>query len=111
NADTHALVVPEFQNLEEHRRMMMDKCKGDLKEAGLKHLQANMEQMSGNEIYQYRYFIGVKLKQTNVKGLSMFREFLYILKDFKRYLTNTAGVDAPEILLEEIQAYQKQEEL
>lgn len=111
NADTHALVVPEHQSLEEHEKKMSAKCKGRLKEAGIQHIRTSIQHLQGKEIHQYRYFMGVRLKETEVKGLSFFRELLYAIKDFKRYLTNQAGIDAPEILLEEIEAYQKQEEL
>lgn len=111
HADTHALIVPEYQSLEEHKQLMYAGCQGTLKKAAYSHIDTNIEHMQGKEIHQYRYFIGVKLKQTAVTGLSFFREFLYAIKDFRRYLSNSAGVDEPDILLEEIAAYQKQEEL
>lgn len=38
-------------------------------------------------------------------------ELRYIWKDFKRYLNNQAGTDAPEVFEEEIQAYRVQEEM
>lgn len=111
NAQTHALVVPEYQSLEEHEQMLSQECSGVLKEAGLSHIRTNIDHMQGKEIHQYRYFIGVKLKEAKVSGLSFVHELLYALKDFKRYLTSHAGVDDPDILLEEIRAYEKQEEL
>lgn len=111
NADTHALVVPEHQSLEEHEKKMAAKCTGALKDAGVTHIRTSIQHLKGKEIHQYRYFMGVRLKETEVTGLSFLRELLYAFKDFKRYLTNQAGIDAPEILLEEIEAYQKQEEL
>lgn len=111
NADTHALVVPEFQSLEEHQKAMDERLSGPLLEAGRRHIQAAIDHLKGKEIHQHRFFMGIKLKQTEVKGLSLFREFLYILKDFKRYLQGHSGTDAPEIFEEELQAYMIQEEL
>ncbi|TCS96958.1 helicase HerA-like domain-containing protein [Hazenella coriacea] len=111
NAETHALVVPEYQSLEEHQQSMSEKICDSLKEAGLGHLQVSMDHLKGKEIHQHRFFIGIKLKQAPVKGLSLLHELAYIFKDFKRYLSNQSGTDLTEIFEEELQAYLIQEEL
>jgi hypothetical protein len=111
HADTHALVVPEYQSLEEQRQAMEAGLCDELKETGKKHIQAAVEHLRGKEIHQNRFFMGVKLKPATVKGLSFLNELRYIWKDFKRYLNNQAGTDAPEIFEEEIQAYRVQEEM
>lgn len=111
HAETHALVVPEFQSLEEQRQAMEAGLCDDLKETGKEHIQRAIEHLRGKEVHQFRFFMGVKLKPTSVKGLSFLNEISYIWKDFKRYLNNQAGTDAPEIFEEEIHAYRVQEEL
>ncbi|MGA8943520.1 MAG: ATP-binding protein [Thermoactinomyces sp.] len=111
HAETHALVVPEYQSLEEQRQAMEAGLCDDLKETGQEHIRRAIEHLRGKEVHQYRFFMGVKLKPTSVKGLSFLNEISYIWKDFKRYLSNQAGTDAPEIFEEEIHAYRVQEEL
>ncbi|SHE82136.1 AAA-like domain-containing protein [Seinonella peptonophila] len=114
NADTHALIVPEHQSLTEHQLSMEKRLTGlspQLYEAGERHIQACMKRLKGKEIHQYRFYIGIQLKKTTITGLSMLREFLYAIKDFRRYLYDHSGTDVAEILLEELDAYQKQEEL
>ncbi|MBA4542149.1 ATP-binding protein [Thermoactinomyces daqus] len=112
-ADTHALVVPEFQSLEEHEEAMVGRLNGNdaLREAGVHQIRAVIEHLRGKEVHQHRFFIGVKLKEVSVQGLSFFNELAYLLKDFKRFLLNQSGTDSPEIYEEEIQAYMVQEEL
>ena len=39
HADTHALVVPEYQSLEEHRQAMEERLCDGLREAGKRHIQ------------------------------------------------------------------------
>lgn len=109
--DTHALVVPEYQSLEEQRQAMERGLCDELEPAGRKHIQTAIEHLHGKEVHQNRFFMGVKLKPATVKGLSFINELRYIWKDFKRYLNNQAGADAPEIFEEEIQAYRVQEEM
>jgi hypothetical protein len=112
-ADTHALVVPEFQSLEEHEESMVSRLSGSevLQEAGRYHIRAAIEHLRGKEVHQHRFFVGVKLKEASVKGLSFFKELGYLFKDFKRFLLNQSGTDAPEIYEEEIHAYLVQEEM
>ena len=109
--DTHALVVPEYQSLEEQRQAMERGLCDELEPAGRKHIQTAIEHLHGKEVHHNRFFMGVKLKPATVKGLSFINELRYIWKDFKRYLNNQAGADAPEICEEEIQAYRVQEEM
>lgn len=111
HAETHALVVPEYQSLEEHQQAMNERLSGPLMEAGQRHIQVSLDHLAGKEVHQHRFFMGVKLKPASVKGLSFFRELGYVFKDFKRYLLNQSGTDAPEIYEEEIHAYMVQEEL
>lgn len=111
HADTHALVIPEHQSLEEHERVMASRIHDSLSEAGKKHIQITMEHLKGRDIHQYRFFIGVKLKPTSVSGLNFLKEIKYLWKDFLRYLQSASGADMAEIFEEEIRAYQIQEEM
>ncbi len=111
HAETHALVVPEFQSLEEQRQAMEADLCAELIETGREHIRKAIEHLHGKEVHQFRFFMGIKLKPASVKGLSFLKEISYIWKDFKRYLNNQAGTDAPEIFEEEIHAYRVQEEL
>lgn len=111
HADTHALVVPEHQSLEEHERAMVSRLSGPLLEAGKRHIHTAIEHLKGRDIHQHRFFIGVKLKPASVKGLSLFKEIRYLWKDFIRYMQNASGTDMTEIFEEEIRAYQVQEEM
>jgi hypothetical protein len=104
NLDTHTLVIPEFQNLSEIEESLKDKMVEPLTEAGHQYIQACMDHLAGKKLINYRFFIGVKLKDTQVKGIPIFKELIYLLKDFKRYLTDRSGTDVPEIFVEEIQA-------
>lgn len=110
NLDTHALVIPDFEDLDEIEEKMKERIIEPLREAGHRHIRANMDHLAGRELIKYRFFIGVRLKDTKVKGLSFFKEFLYLMKDFKRFLTDYSGADAPEIFIEEIEAAQSKEE-
>ncbi|SFI88810.1 ATP-binding protein [Thermoflavimicrobium dichotomicum] len=110
NLDTHALVVPEYQNLDEIEESLKEQLVEPLVEVGQQHIRASMDHLSGKNLIRYRFFIGVKLKDTQVKGLPILKEFLYLLKDFKRYLLDRSGTDAPEIFVEEIQAAMSKEE-
>lgn len=111
HADTHALVVPEHQSLEEHERVMISRVHDSLSTAGKKHIQTTIEHLKGRDIHQHRFFIGVKLKPTSVKGLTFFKEIGYLWKDFMRYLHQASGTDLTEIFEEELRAYQVQEEM
>lgn len=52
----------------------------------------------------------VKLKEAEVSG-SLWKNIQYAVKDFKRYLLKSSGMDGPEIFQEEIEAYARQEQL
>jgi hypothetical protein len=111
NANTHALIVPEHQSLSEHRAAMKSRLSATLQEAGERHVDVSLEHLRGKEVHQYRFFIGIQLKEAKVQGSSFFREILYTLKDFRRFLLERSGTDVADILEEELHAYQKQEEL
>jgi hypothetical protein len=111
HADTHGLVVPEFQKLEDYRRAMEERLSPYMAESGRRHIQASLEHLKGKDLHQHRFFMGVKLKPASVKGLSFFKELEYLFKDFKRYLLQYSGTDLPEIFEEEIHAYKVQGEL
>jgi hypothetical protein len=111
HAQTHALIIPELQNVAEHQRQTNEKLSPPFVESGRRHIEVNMEYLAGKEIYQYRFFMGIQLPSAPVTGLSFWRGLQYVCKDFKRYLANQAGTELPEVFEEEIAAYRVQEEL
>ncbi|MBD1370836.1 ATP-binding protein [Hazenella sp. IB182357] len=111
HSETHALVVPVNQSLAELRNDMNRQLSEELAETGNQIIDLSVDHLQGREIHQNRFFIGVKLKPASIRGESFLRQFLYNLKDFKRYLLNQSGTDMDEIYEEEIHAYQIQEEL
>lgn len=110
-AETHALVVPEFHSLEEHRLGLQERLSPNLREAGEQFIRASMNHLVGKDVHSHRFFIGVKLKESQVKGGSILADLAYVWKDFKRYLLDRSGTDLPEIFEEEIHTYRTQEEL
>jgi hypothetical protein len=110
NADIHTLMIPVTEDLDEKKLFMKQSLATNLLQPGEDHIHASLKNLKDKELSQYRYFIGIKLKETQVSGLSFFREMSYAWRDFKRYLLSTSGTDFPEILEEELLAYQIQEE-
>ncbi len=107
-ADTHALMVPQFQRGEEPFRVF--NIRKAIPEEGTRYLQECLEILGRREVSHYRYYMFVRLKDQEVKG-SFFSQLKYAAKDFKRYLTNRSGTGTPEIFEEEIEAYEMQEQL
>ncbi|WP_052807293.1 ATP-binding protein [Risungbinella massiliensis] len=110
NLPTHLLMVPDYASLEDYKIAMKNRLSSRLLEVGEQHIEASLNHLRGRELYQHRFFIGVELKDTSPKG-NFWREIQYAWRDFKRYLHDQSGTDAPEILEEEIHAYQVQEEM
>lgn len=110
NADIHSLMIPVRQKLEEQKLYMKQSLVTSLLQAGEEHIDASVNHLKDKELHQYRFFIGIKLKKTQVTGLSFLRELSYAWSDFKRYLLDYSGTDYAEILEEELAAYQIQEE-
>ncbi|SGO61267.1 Type IV secretory pathway, VirB4 components [Mycobacterium tuberculosis] len=110
-ADTHALMVPRFQSIEEPFNVWnLRKPPEEMAEEGTRYIEECMEFLRGREVSQYRFYMFVRLQETDVSG-SFFSQLKYAAKDFKRFLTDRSGVDAPEIFEEEIEAYSMQEQL
>ncbi|SFX41890.1 Archaeal DNA helicase HerA or a related bacterial ATPase, contains HAS-barrel and ATPase domains [Thermoactinomyces sp. DSM 45891] len=110
-ADTHALVVPEFHSLEEHRSELYSQLSPDLGKEGAGFIEASMDHLSGKGVHSHRFYLGIKLKESQVKNGSILADLAYVWKDFKRYLLARSGTEIPEIFEEEIQTYRTQEEL
>lgn len=110
NLETHLLMVPDYASLEDYRIVMKNRLSTKLLEVGEQHIEASLDSLRGRELYQHRFFIGVRLKESQPSG-NFFQELRYVLRDFKRYLLDQSGTDVPEILQEEIQAYKIQEEM
>ncbi len=110
-ADTHALIVPRFQSIAEPFNVWnLRKPPKELAEEGTRYIEECMEFLRGREVSQYRFYMFVRLQETDVSG-SFFAQLKYAAKDFKRYLADRSGVDAPEIFEEEMEAYSMQEQL
>ncbi|MEK4202037.1 ATP-binding protein [Cytobacillus sp. FSL K6-0265] len=114
NLDTHLLVVPNFQSIEEKHNKFKKTLTGPLKEAAAKHTDdaaIQLESMLGKEGTEYLFFIGVKLpKPDNVKNKKSFLQDLKeAWKEFISGVNETSGLDTPEIIEDEILRYRKSE--
>jgi len=112
NLDTHLLVVPNFQSIHEKHTQFKERLSGPLVEAAIKHTDdagEQLEKLLGKEGTEYRFFLGVKLpKPENIKTKhSFFRDIKESWKEFISSIHQASGMEAPEILEEEIQRYQK----
>lgn len=114
NLDTHMLVVPNFQSIQEKHDKFKQKLSGALKEAAVKHTDdagIQLERLLGKEGTEYRFFIGVKLpKPENVKKKnSLLKDIKEAWKEFIGSVNEASGLDTPEILEDEVDRYQKAE--
>jgi hypothetical protein len=114
NLDTHMLVVPNFQSIQEKHERFKKKLTGPLKEAAAKHTDdaaIQLERMLGKEGTEYRFYLGVKLpKPENMKNKkSFFQDLKEAWKEFIGRVNEAAGLDAPEIIEEEMERYRKAE--
>lgn len=110
NADTHALMVPRFQSINDHLKYQKERLDPDLRESGERYLDAVERHLGHRQLSRYHFYLAVRLKGVDLSG-PLLQRLKYALKDFKRYLEDRSGVGAPEIFEEEIKAYQLQEEL
>lgn len=114
NLDTHLLVVPNFQSIEEKHERFKSKLSGPLKEAAAKHTEdaaVQLERMLGKEGTEYRFFIGVKLLKpdSNQKKTSLLQDIKEAWKEFISGVNEASGLDTPEITEDEIDRYRKAE--
>ncbi|AIE61709.1 ATP-binding protein [Bacillus methanolicus] len=113
NLDTHMLVVPNFQSVQEKHERFKQKLSGPLKEAAVKHMDdaaLQLERMLGKEGTEYRFFIGVKLpKPENLKKKNFFQDLKEAWKEFICRVNEASGLDTPEIIEDEIERYRKAE--
>lgn len=114
NLDTHLLVVPNFQSIQEKHDRFKKKLTGPLKEAAIKHTDDSamqLEKLLGKEGTEYRFFIGVKLlkPENSKKKTSFFQDVKEAWKEFVSGIHETSGLDTPEIIEEEIMRYRKSE--
>ena len=112
--DTHMLVVPNFQSIQEKHEIFKSKLSGPLKEAAVKHTDdaaIHLEQLLGKEGTEYRFYIGVKLpKPENLKHHnSFFQDLKEAWKEFISGVNESSGLDTPEIIEEEMERYRKAE--
>lgn len=112
--DTHLLVVPNFQSIQEKHERFKKKLTGPLKEAAAKHTDdaaVQLERMLGKEGTEYRFYLGVKLPKPEHMGTkkSLFQDIREAWKEFIGGVNEASGLDTPEIIEEEIKRYQKAE--
>lgn len=114
NLDTHLLVVPNFQSIQEKHDRFKSKLSGPLKDAASKHTDdaaVQLEKMLGKEGTEYRFFIGVKLQkpENNKKKTSFIQDLKEAWKEFIGGINESSGLDTPEIVEDEIDRYRKSE--
>ena len=114
NLDTHLLVVPNFQSIQEKHDRFKRTLSGPLQEAAVKHTDdaaVQLERMLGKEGTEYRFYIGVKLPRPehNQKNASFFQDLKEAWKEFIGGVNETSGMDAPEIIEDDIERYRKAE--
>ncbi|WP_061810453.1 ATP-binding protein [Rossellomorea vietnamensis] len=114
NLDTHLLVVPNFQSIQEKHNRFKRTLSGPLQEAAVKHTDdaaVQLERMLGKEGTEYRFYIGVKLPRPehNQKNASFFQDLREAWKEFIGGVNETSGMDAPEIIEDDIERYRKAE--
>ncbi|MGD7050771.1 hypothetical protein FZC83_21525 [Rossellomorea marisflavi] len=111
--DTHMLVVPNFQSIQEKHERFKSRLSGPLKEAAVKHTDDTADQLErllGKEGTEYLFYIGVKLpKPENTQKNSLLQDIKEAWKDFIGSVNETTGLDTPEIIEDEIKRYRKAE--
>lgn len=112
NADTHCLIVPNYSSIREKHENFKSKLSGTLMPAAIKHTDdaANrLEELLGDEATEYRFFVGVKLAKPDREKSNLLEDIKETIKGFLNNVNEKAGLEAPEILEEEIIRYQKNE--
>jgi hypothetical protein len=112
--DTHLLIVPNFQSIEEKHDRFKEKLSGPLKESAIKHTNDAAEQLEnilGKEGTEYRFFLGVKLPKPEhtKRDHSFFQDLKEAWKEFISGVHEKTGLDASELLEEEMNRYRKAE--
>ncbi|MDW2879720.1 MULTISPECIES: ATP-binding protein [Bacillaceae] len=113
NMDTHMLVVPNFQSIQEKHERFKSRLSGPLKEAAKKHTDdaaIQLERLLGKEGTEYRFYIGVKLpKPENTKKNSFLKDLKEAWQEFIGGVNAASGLDTPDIIEGEIDRYRKAE--
>lgn len=111
--DTHMLVVPNFQSIQEKHERFKSRLSGSLKEAAVKHTDDaadQLERLLGKEGTEYLFYIGVKLpKPEKTQKNSLLQDIKEAWKEFIGSVNETTGLDAPEIVEDDIKRYRKAE--
>ncbi|MBM7554571.1 ATP-binding protein [Thalassobacillus pellis] len=112
--DTHLLVVPNFQSIQEKHERFKQKLTGPLTAAARKHtddVARQLEHMLGKEGTEYGFYIGIQLpKPDNQKPkTNLFQDLKEAWKSFIGDVHATAGLDTPDIIEEELVRYRKAE--
>lgn len=114
NLDTHQLIVPNFQSIQEKHDKFKRKLSGPLKAAATKHTEdaaKQLEKMLGNEATEYRFFIGIKLQKpdSQKKKNSLLQDLKEAWREFINGINEASGLDTPEVIEDEINRYRKSE--
>lgn len=112
NLDTHMLIVPNFQSIQEKHERFKSKLKGPLKEAAAKHTDdaaQQLERLLGKEGTEYCFYLGIKLPKPENLKKSFFQELKEAWKEFISNVNEAGGLSEPEILEDEIERYRKAE--
>lgn len=112
NMDSHCLVVPNFSSIHEKHENFKRKLNGPLKDVATKHTDDTadrLEELLGDEATEYRFFIGVKLAKPDREKTNLFDDIKETIKGFLNNVHEKAGLEAPEILEEELIRFRKNE--
>lgn len=113
NADLHLLIVPEFQSVRDKYEQYKQTLSGPVVDAAISHIEDTihvLEQRHGKEGTEYRFYVGVKLPETDKEKSSFFKEAQRLLQDFFHFIHEKSGIEAPEIPEDVILRQQKNEQ-
>ncbi|ALA55251.1 ATP-binding protein [Shouchella clausii] len=112
NLDTHMLIVPNFQSIQEKHERFKARLKGPLQEAAVKHTDdaaKQLERLLGKEGTEYQFYIGIKLPKPENKAnkKSLLKDIKEAWLEFIGAVNQSSGMDTGEIVEDEIDRYRK----
>ncbi|OWR25668.1 hypothetical protein CDO73_26175 [Saccharibacillus sp. O23] len=100
NSDLHMLVVPEFQSVHDKYENYKQTLTGPVVEAAISHIDDTvkvLEERHGKEGTEYRFYVGVKLPNTDKEKTDFLKEAKSLLTEFFQFIYQKSGIEGPEI--------------